>query len=95
MKTREIRERLTEQRAMYRASLENSNKAVSRIKEIIAGMDNDCIKDLAGDGIDASFIYDFDYERMQKEEDYWRGEQDRLARVIGQLHKFLEEGLNV
>lgn len=95
METKKIRERLTEQRAIYKASLENSERAVKKIKSIIDSIDQDSIKQLELQGLNVSVVQSFDLERMKTDKEYLQESQAKLTDVITALHQFLEDRLDV
>lgn len=95
METKKIREALTEQRAIYKASVENSERMKQKVRGIIDSLDRECVYSLDQKGINVSMIYSLDLERMKTDDMYREESMRQLAEVIEKLHEYLEDGLGV
>lgn len=95
MRTSQIRDRLLEQRTLYLNSLEKSKEAITEISRIIDSVTDEQKIMLKNIGIDYNVIAAFDLERMQKDSEYLNECEKNLNHVITDLHRYLEDALNV
>lgn len=95
MRTSQIRDRLLEQRTLYLNSLEKSKEAITEISRIIDSVTDEQKIMLKNIGIDYNVIAAFDLERMQKDSEYLNECENNLNHVITDLHRYLEDALNV
>ena len=94
MTTREIREALTEKRALYREHLAKSADARAHIQEVFNSFDDDTVKELLSMGVDLRpMLHDFDLERMKTDKAYTIQCQEYLDKQIQTLHSYLEDSL--
>ena len=96
MTTSELRETLTEQKALHKVSLARADAACTRITEILNGIDDAQLDKLQTScNIDLSILRTMDLERMKSDKEYLNSVQIMLSTGIHQLQKYIEGCLNV
>lgn len=96
MTTKDLRDTLTEKRALYRESLARADVAKAHIEEVLADIDMELIDKLKDScNIDLSVLKTIDLEKAKVNQDYLTSIQLQLSTGVNQLREFIERSLNV
>lgn len=96
MTTKDLRDTLTEKRALYRESLARADVAKAHIEEVLADIDMKLIDKLKDScNIDLSVLKTIDLEKAKVDQDYLTSIQLQLSTGVNQLREFIERSLNV
>ena len=96
METSKIREVLTQQRALYLRSLQESEELATKIRRAIDSVSPEDRQILTEKtGLDYEVIARFDLERMKTDKEYLKECKEKQDVFIKELHEYLEAGLDV
>ena len=96
MTTKELRDILTEKRALYRESLARADVARDHIQEVLSGIDPEFLDKLQSVcGVNLEFLKNIDLEKVKADNAYLTGLQSQLTAGVAQLKTYIERSLNV
>lgn len=96
MTTKELRDTLTEKRALYRESLARADVARDHIQEVLSGIDPEFLDKLQNVcGANLSFLRSIDLEKIKSDNAYLTSIQSQLTAGITQLKSYIERSLDV
>lgn len=87
MNSRDIRDKLLKEQALYEQSVIQSKQAISEIKEVIDGITEDSIRIASQYGVDLVPLKNMDLERMQTDDEYLKQCIELQQRVSSELHR--------
>lgn len=97
MTTKELRDKLIEQRTIYQNSVAESEKACEQLKQSLLSLkeDKEAQSVVMEYGFDLTRLLNVEVDRLMKDEDYLEQFKQALHSTAEQLQKMLEHQLEV
>lgn len=96
MTTKDLRDRYTEQKTLFKSSVERANLAKEQIQSLLAQIDMDFVGELyETKSIDLTALKTLDLDKLQTDSDYFNSTKQQLGAGIVQLQRYIEDTLHV